>query len=374
MDSPIKDQICQFDTLYKALNECKHDVIWKDSVAGFVKNGLKNIYSLIEDIQNDTYKLQPYTYFKVYEPKERDIVSTRIRDRVFQRALCNTYLYKEMTKSFIYDNCACQLGKGNEFARKRLICHLQKYSRKHGINGFVLKIDIKNFFGSTSHKLAYETVCNRVDDLWVRKIVKDVIDSYNNGPDPDIGMGLGSELTQLIQLAILDTLDHIIKEQLHIRHYLRYNDDMIILHNDISYLRYCKDIISSWLMNAGLHIHTKKTQIFPITHGIRFIGYRYRLTETCKVVMTLLHEKVSHERRKLRRLVKRYTQGMMTKSHVDRCYAAWKSCTGNQHRPNTHRRKAHRNTHNLILMIDQFYKSLWKGVSICSDTSLYMNN
>lgn len=93
MDSPIKDQICQFDTLYKALNECKHDVIWKDSVAGFVKNGLKNIYSLIDDIKNDTYKLQPYTYFKVYEPKERDIVSTRIRDRVFQRALCSTYLY-----------------------------------------------------------------------------------------------------------------------------------------------------------------------------------------------------------------------------------------------------------------------------------------
>lgn len=53
-----------------------------------------------------TYELSKYTMFKVYEPKERDIVSTRIKDRVFQRSLCDNYLTEEITRSFIYDNCA----------------------------------------------------------------------------------------------------------------------------------------------------------------------------------------------------------------------------------------------------------------------------
>lgn len=79
--------------------------------------------------------ISPSERYKVYEPKERDIVSTRIKDRVFQRSLCDNYFYDTMTKSFIYDNCACQDGRGTEFARKRLICHLQKYYRKHGTEG-----------------------------------------------------------------------------------------------------------------------------------------------------------------------------------------------------------------------------------------------
>lgn len=157
-------------------------------------------------MENGTYKLDAYTQFKVYEPKERDIVSTRIKDRVFQRSLCDNYFYDTMTKSFIYDNCACQDGRGTEFARKRLICHLQKYYRKHGTEGWVLKADLKNFFGSTSHELAYSAVTKRVNDEWVNGEIKRIIDSFNQGDDPEVGMGLGSETTQLIQLAVLDAV------------------------------------------------------------------------------------------------------------------------------------------------------------------------
>ena len=135
MESEVRDEVCDFDNLYRAMQHCKNNVMWKDSVAGYVKNGLVNVHKLKESVENGTYKLDAYTQFKVYEPKERDIVSTRIKDRVFQRSLCDNYFYDTMTKSFIYDNCACQDGRGTEFARKRLICHLQKYYRKYGMEG-----------------------------------------------------------------------------------------------------------------------------------------------------------------------------------------------------------------------------------------------
>ena len=356
----VKEEVCSFDNLYKAMQHCKRGVMWKDSVAGFAKNGLANVHKLKKNLEDGTYKLDSYTHFKVYEPKERDIVSTRIKDRVFQRSFCTNYFYDQMTKSFIYDNVACQINKGNEFGRKRLITHLQRFYRKHGTDGWVLKIDIKNFFGSTPHALAMKAVSDLVPDPWAVNVVKQVVDSYNHGEDPEVGMGLGSEMTQLIQLAVLNKLDHYIKERLRIKYYIRYNDDMILIHHDKEYLKKCKEEISKWLIEHSLMMHPKKTQLFRVTQTIRFLGFRYRLTDTGKVVLTLIPEKISHERRKLTKLVGRAKAGIMTREDVDICYQSWKAYSGNHHKPKTVRKKAHRHTHNLILAMDQHYKNLWK--------------
>ena len=102
-DKNVKEIVCSFGNLYKAMRKCKQNVIWKDSVAGFVVvNGLVNIYKLKQLHENGKYKLDGYTIFKVYEPKERTIVSTRIKDRVFQRSLCDNYLTEQVSKGFIY--------------------------------------------------------------------------------------------------------------------------------------------------------------------------------------------------------------------------------------------------------------------------------
>jgi hypothetical protein len=360
MQSNVKDEVCDFDNLYRAMLHCKHNVMWKPSVAGYVKNGLVNIYKLKHSIEDGTYELSEYTAFKVYEPKERDIVSTRMKDRVFQRSYCDNYFYPKMTKSFIHDNCACQIGKGNEVGRKRLICHLQKYIRKHGLDGWVFQFDLTNFFGSTQHEQAMNAVKKRLDDEWAVSEAERVVNSFNQGADPDVGMGLGSEETQIIELAVLDDLDHIIKEQLHIKHYVRYNDDAILLHEDKEYLKECWKFIDTWLSAKGLKMSVKKTRLYPIKQGIKFLGFRFTPKETGKVVMTVLPEKVSHERRKLRKLVERAKAGLMTKEEVDRCYESWKAHVGNQHKKGTVGKKAHRDTHNLIICMDKYYKSLWR--------------
>ncbi len=359
MKPEVKDKVCDFDNLYRAMRHCKQNVAWKDSVAGYVKNGLINIYKLKEAVENGTYKIDDYTQFKVYEPKERDILSTRIKDRVFQRSLCDNYFYDAMTRTFVYDNCACQRGRGTEFARKRLVCHLQKFYRKHGTEGWILKGDLKNFFGSTPHALAYAAVTKRVEDGWVRGEIKRIIDSFDQGDDPEIGMGLGSETTQLIQLAVLDDFDHYVKERLRIKHYIRYNDDFILLHEDKERLQDCLKLIDNWMTERGLRLSSKKTQLFRVTQGVKFLGFRFRLTNTGKVIMTLLPEKLSHERRKLRKLVNRAKQGCMTKQEVDRCYESWKAHVGN--RSNRPGGRARRNCHNLIINMDKYYKQLWEA-------------
>ena len=294
------------------------------------------------------YKLDKYIIFNIYEPKKLEIVSTRIKDRVFQRSLCDNYFEEAMQKSFIYDNCACQKGKGTSFARKRLLCHLQQHFRQNGLIGHVLKCDVKDFFGSTSHETAYKAVCKRVQDRWVRAKAKEIIDSFNHGPNPNVGMGLGSQVTQIIQLAVLDDLDHFIKEQLHIEHYVRYMDDFILIHESKEYLKQCKTEIEKQLNMIGLKLSVKKTQICPVTQPIKFLGFSYRLTETGKVVIKLLKEKVSHERRKLSKQVCLAKQGVLSKTKVDHCFQSWKShaCFGDNY--------------TTITKMETYYNQLWE--------------
>ena len=140
-----KERICNFDSLYAAMQRCKRNVRWKDSVAGFLKNGVQNCMKLESELMSGTYKISKYSEFTIYEPKERKIVATRMIDRVFQRSLCDNYLTKELTKRFIYDNGACLEHKGTDFSRNRLQRHMEKYYRKHGTNGYFLKCDIKKF-------------------------------------------------------------------------------------------------------------------------------------------------------------------------------------------------------------------------------------
>lgn len=45
-----KERICSFEELFKAMYICKKNVMWKDSVAGFVKNGLINCYRLHNEL------------------------------------------------------------------------------------------------------------------------------------------------------------------------------------------------------------------------------------------------------------------------------------------------------------------------------------
>lgn len=348
MNDEVKELVCSFENLYAAMLKCKRGIMWKDSAAGFVKNGLINCCILKDELSSGKYKIGNYTIFEITEPKRRVIVSTRIKDRVFQRSLCDNYLTETLTKSFIYDNAACQINKGTDFARNRLKCHLQRHFRMFGLNGAILKCDIADYFGSTAHVVANAAVQKRVPDKWAVFEVSRIVNSFTQGADPSKGMGLGSQVTQLIQLAVLDDLDHFIKEKLHIKGYVRYMDDFILIHHDKEYLKYCRDQIKAHLADLGLQLSKKKTHIAPITQPLHFLGFSFRLTETGKVVMRVLPKKVTRERRRLKKLIRRAKAGLMTRKDVDECFKSWVA----------HASKG--DCYKLIQSMTEYYNNLWE--------------
>lgn len=301
------EEVVTFENLYKAMRKCRNGVAWKDTVARYTADGLKETYRLRQDLLNGTYKIKPYQLFIVTDPKRREVKASNIRDRQFQKSLCRNGLYNDLTKSLIRDNYACQKNRGVDDALNRMGAHLHRYYRKHGSTGWVLKCDIRHYFAETDHEIAKAVVRKRVADDRVCKAVDQIIDSFGENE----GIGLGSEVSQLIELSVLDDLDHFIKERLRIKHYLRYMDDFILIHPDKEYLSYCLREITKRLDAIGLKLN-KKTQLFPIKHGIIWLKWRFILTDTGKVIRKISSKSISREKRKLRNLKRLLDQGKIT--------------------------------------------------------------
>lgn len=296
----VYDRITSFESLYEAMRKCRLGVMWKDSTARYVTNGLVETHKLRKELLNGTYRIRPYNNFVITDPKRRIVMAMHLRDRQYQRSICDNYLYDQITKGFIRDNYACQKGRGMDDALNRMDAHLHRYYRKHGADGWVLKCDVRKYFPSTLHSVAKAAVAKRVPDEHVRKAVFDVIDSFGG----DRGIGLGSQISQLIQLAVLDDMDHTIKEIMRVKHYLRYMDDFVLIHHDKEFLKECLARIRSILADLGLELN-EKTSLFPLKQGIRWLQWRFVLTPTGKVIRLQGKKSVHRERRKLRNMRRR---------------------------------------------------------------------
>lgn len=87
-------------------------------------------------------------------------------------------------------------------------------------------------------------------------------------------MPIGNLTSQLFANAYLDAFDHFVKERLSVRHYIRYTDDAVILHQDVAALKLLIAPISEWLWKERrLTLHPRKVEIRKLSQGIDFLGY-----------------------------------------------------------------------------------------------------
>ena len=310
----------EYGNMRRALRKCCRNVRWKDSVVGYELHAPQNTQKLIRSLKNGTYRISPYQHFTIYEPKKREIVATRIADRQVQMALSEAGLYEDIVEHFIYDNCACQKGKGTDFALKRLKVHLLRHFREHGKDGWVLRCDVYHFFPETRHDVAKESVGKLIEDDRARQMVFDIIDSF----DGEKGIGLGSQISQLTELAVLNDLDHYIKEALKIKGYIRYMDDFLLVHRDREYLKFCRKEIEKKLAEKGLRLN-EKTLIHPLRQGIKFLQWRFVLTDTGGVRMLINGKKTGRERRRLKKLVVGEVSGRLEPGTADNSETAWEA-------------------------------------------------
>ena len=338
------ENIIGFDALYESMKKCRKGVMWKDSTASYCLNGIERTLNLSRQLRAGTYRARPTVKFTITSPKPREIASITLRDRVYQRRLNDNAVYPAMSRSFIYDNYACQKGKGTDAARNRLKEFLRRYYRKYGCEGYVAQFDIHGYYPNMDHEITEELFRKKLDPETFRMVQQILRNQYEG----EKGYNPGSQLIQIAGISILDRLDHYIKEQLHAKLYIRYMDDFLVISRDAEYLQDCMRKIGEKLRSLRFEMNPKKTRIYPLRKGIMFLGFRFRLTDTGKVIMLIDPKNVKRERLKLRRLVKRSRKGLIPREKVNESYASWRAHAGKG------------NTHNMLIRIDEFYKSLWE--------------
>jgi hypothetical protein len=195
--------------------------------------------------------------------------------------LSDEILVPLLSKPLIHDNGASIKGKGVHFAPHRLICHLTRYYRRKKTNaGYALLIDFRKFFDNIDHKTLFAMINTRIKDAHLREIIRRFVSVFGQGKS----LGLGSQIFQISAIYYPNKLDHFIKEKLRITYYGRYMDDLYVIHDDKTYLKYCFAEIKNVCASLKIMANEKKSRIVKLKDGVPFLKGKYALQENGKIV------------------------------------------------------------------------------------------
>ena len=277
-----------YGNIQKAYNKARKCKRHRKDVLIFTKDKEENLDKVREDIINLAYEPSKYHYFKVYEPKERQIMALPFYDRVVQHAI-NNVLEPIFDKRFISQSYACRKGKGMHAASDTLKEWLYEWNKYHPDQPlYAIKADIHHYFQSIDHAVLKTEI---------RKVIKDA--------------GV---------LALLDRIiDQFIKHELGVEAYIRYMDDFVILSPDKEQLRNWLARIEQFLREELKLEFNPKTTMLAAKNGIDFVGYKHRAT----------HRKVRKDSiKRIKRTIKKCESGKITKEQLQKSIQSWTGHAG----------------------------------------------
>jgi len=223
-----------------------------------------SLWQLHFDLKSGTYAHGGYYEYTICDPKKRVIHKASVRDRVVHRLIYNA-LYRSFDRRFIHDSYSSRKGKGTHKARDRFKFFVQKVSKNHTKQCFVLKFDIQKCFASIDQKTLLVLLERNIVDDRLYLLAKNIIESFESG------LPLGNLTSQLFINAYLHELDLFCKHELHIKYYLRYADDVILVSDDKLELEVVYKRIANFLLSK-LYLMTHKKSVATIYQGVDVLG------------------------------------------------------------------------------------------------------
>ncbi len=315
------DLVFSYGNLYDAYKRCRKNVSWKASVQKYITQAPLNVLHTYNRLMAGKYKTPGFYEFDLYERgKHRHIRSTVIGERVVQRCLCDNAIVPMLSRTFVHDNGASMPDKGYDFAIRRLCQHLREHYRKYGQEGYILLFDFSKFFDNVNHAVVKSILRGQFTDQRILALSEHFIAAFG-----DVGLGLGSQISQILALASANRLDHFAKEVLHIRGYGRYMDDGYLIHPSKEYLQMCMRQIAAICNALGIVLNEKKTQIIKLSHGFTWLKVRFFITPTGKVVKKIYRRSVTKMRQKLKSFHRKCLAGELSYEDVRNSWQSWRA-------------------------------------------------
>lgn len=268
----IFDKITTIENIAAAHEMAKRDKSKYKEVEEVEENPLLFFEKIKEMLENQTYEIKESDYRlrkKVDKGKVRDLmILPYYPHRIIQWAVI-LQIQDILLKRLIPNTYASLPGRGIQQAHKRLEKALK--SDELGTK-YCYKMDIKKYYPSINRDIAKNQWRSFIKDnklLWL-------IDLFIDTAPGTKGIPIGSLFSQWEGNLFASPLDRFIKEELKVKYYFRYCDDIVILHSDKVALHNIREKIAEFL-KSELDLEVKDNhQIFPVAcRGIDFVGYRH---------------------------------------------------------------------------------------------------
>lgn len=301
------NSICSMDNLYRAYQNAKSGKGWYKEVKQIEKRPFYYLAGLQYMLKNHLFKTSEYEIFILNEgKKKRDVYKLPFfPDRIAQWAILQViepFLVANMTA----DTYSAIPGK----VIQPIVNDLRGYYKTKRVDGkkksvwvpsillsdeentrYCYKIDLHHYYQSINHevlKQKFRKVFKDPELLW---LLDEIADSINTATeedlielslsgeievDPNTGIPIGNYMSQYSGNFYLSSFDHWVKEELHVKHYYRYMDDVVIFASSKEELHEIHRKVTAYTRDY-LHLNIKGNyQIFPTkVRGVDFVGYRF---------------------------------------------------------------------------------------------------
>lgn len=300
------NSICSMDNLYRAYQNAKSGKGWYKEVKQIEKRPFYYLAGLQYMLKNHLFKTSEYEIFILNEgKKKRDVYKLPFfPDRIAQWAILQViepFLVANMTA----DTYSAIPGKGIQ----PIVNDLRGYYKTKRVDGkkksvwvpsilltdeentrYCYKIDLHHYYQSINHEVLKQKFRKVFKDPKLLWLLDEIADSINTATeedlielslsgeievDPNTGIPIGNYMSQYSGNFYLSSFDHWVKEELHVKHYYRYMDDVVIFASSKEELHEIHRKVTAYTRDY-LHLNIKGNyQIFPTkVRGVDFVGYR----------------------------------------------------------------------------------------------------
>ncbi|MBL7230486.1 MAG: RNA-directed DNA polymerase [Pseudomonas sp.] len=283
-----------FQDLVQAYYDCRRTKRSSDSALAFEIDLERNLIQLHDDLIAGTYRPGRSICFVVTRPKAREVWAAAFRDRVVHHLLYN-HVAPRFYASFIADSCACIPGRGTLYAATRLESKIRSASENWSKPIFYLKCDLANFFVAIDKAVLRKQLEARITEPWWLALATQILmhdpredyetrspaHLFNRVPQhkrlvaqpAHLGLPIGNLSSQFFANVYLDALDQFAKHQLRAKHYIRYVDDFMFLHESPQQLNQWLAEVEAFLPRLGAKLNPTKTILQPVDRGVDFVGH-----------------------------------------------------------------------------------------------------
>jgi RNA-directed DNA polymerase len=325
-----------FASVFRAWRHCRRGKRGTRKAQRYEKGLPDHLVETARMLECGTWRPSRACRFVVRHPKPREILAAEFGDRVVHH-LVVPWFERLFEPVFIHDSFANRRGKGSHAGVERL----RHFLRAGGpVRRHYLQLDIRNFFNSIHRCILFGQLRARVERdlrrperdprhvqreeaermLWLARVMltgNPARGALFQGRPADMafvpphkqlanapaetGLPIGNLSSQFFANVYLNELDQFVKHTLKVAAYVRYVDDLVLVHERPEQLIEWRARIEAFLRER-LRLELRDPgRLAPVSNGVDFLGYidwpEYRLVR--RRVIGHLRERLETHRRAL---------------------------------------------------------------------------